>query len=283
MSERVFNVLFLCTGNTARSILAEAILNKDGRGRFRAYSAGSQPKGVVNPVALSLLQRLDYPTEGLRSKSWQEFAKPGAPVDGFRVHGLRQRRRRGLPGLARPADDRTLGHRGPGRVEGSDAEKEAAFIEAHRLLKNRIAAFISLPLKSIDALALGPKLREIGGMDGATAARDRASCRAQDFDLPRRLAAEALGTALLVATVVGSGIMAETLTKDVALALLCNTLPTGAILVVLITLLGPVSGAHFNPAVSVVFALKRELLRAKRSSTLPPRSRVASSGQSSPT
>jgi glycerol uptake facilitator-like aquaporin len=83
---------------------------------------------------------------------------------------------------------------------------------------------------------------------------------AQTFDLPRRLAAEALGTALLVATVVGSGIMAETLTKDVALALLCNTLPTGAILVVLITLLGPVSGAHFNPAVSVVFALRRELI-----------------------
>jgi glycerol uptake facilitator-like aquaporin len=82
----------------------------------------------------------------------------------------------------------------------------------------------------------------------------------QVFDLPRRLAAEALGTALLVATVVGSGIMAETLTKDVALALLCNTLPTGAILVVLITLLGPISGAHFNPAVSVVFALRRELL-----------------------
>jgi glycerol uptake facilitator-like aquaporin len=82
----------------------------------------------------------------------------------------------------------------------------------------------------------------------------------QTFDLPRRVAAEALGTALLVATVVGSGIMAETLTKDVALALLCNTLPTGAILVVLITILGPISGAHFNPAVSVVFALRRELL-----------------------
>jgi glycerol uptake facilitator-like aquaporin len=85
----------------------------------------------------------------------------------------------------------------------------------------------------------------------------------QVFDLPRRLAAEALGTALLVATVVGSGIMAETLTKDVALALLCNTLPTGAILVVLITLLGPISGAHFNPAVSVVFALRRELLASE--------------------
>ena len=96
------------------------------------------------------------------------------------------------------------------------------------------------------------------------------------FDLSRRLAAEALGTGILVATVVGSGIMAETLTKDVALALLCNTLPTGAILVVLITVLGPISGAHFNPAVTFVFTGKRDFRCRKPSSTWSPRSRAAS-------
>ena len=116
--------------------------------------------------------------------------------------------------------------------------------------------FISLPIRSLDKMALDAKLREIGQMEGATTAK---TPTIMSSTLARRLAAEALGTGLLVATVVGSGIMAETLTKDNAVALLGNTLPTGAILVVLITILGPISGAHFNPAVSLVFALKREL------------------------
>jgi arsenate reductase len=175
VAERVFNVLFLCTGNTARSILAEAILNKDGRGRFRAYSAGSQPKGTINPVALRLLQRLEYPTGGLRSKSWQEFAKPGAPVMDFVFTVCDNAAGEACPVWPGRPMTAHWGIEDPAALEGSEAEKGAAFIEAHRLLKNRIDAFINLPLKSIDALALGPKLREIGGMDGTTAARDRAS------------------------------------------------------------------------------------------------------------
>ena len=175
MVEHVFNVLFLCTGNTARSILAEAILNKDGRGRFRAYSAGSQPKGTVNPVALHLLQRLEYPTAGLRSKSWQEFARPGAPVMDFVFTVCDNAAGEACPIWPGQPMTAHWGIEDPAAVQGSEAEKEAAFIEAHRFLKNRIGAFINLPLKSVDALALGPKLREIGRMDGATAARDRAS------------------------------------------------------------------------------------------------------------
>ena len=110
MSERIYNVLFLCTGNSARSILAESILRKDGHRHFRAFSAGSQPKGKVNPFAIKVLKSLDYPTDDLRSKSWEEFARARCARDGFRFHGLRQRGRRVLSGMARPADDGALGH-----------------------------------------------------------------------------------------------------------------------------------------------------------------------------
>jgi arsenate reductase len=173
--ERVFNVLFLCTGNTARSILSEAILNKDGNGRFRGYSAGSQPKGMVNPIALRLLQRLEYPTASLRSKSWEEFAKPGAPAMDFVFTVCDNAAGEACPVWPGRPMTAHWGIEDPAAVEGSDVEREAAFIEAHRLLKNRIDAFISLPLKSIDALALGPKLREIGRMEGSTSTQDRAS------------------------------------------------------------------------------------------------------------
>jgi arsenate reductase (thioredoxin) len=175
VSERVFNVLFLCTGNTARSILSEAILNKNGRGRFRGYSAGSQPKGTVNPIALQLLQRLEYPTAGLRSKSWAEFATAGAPVMDFVFTVCDNAAGEACPVWPGRPMTAHWGIEDPAAVEGSDAEKQAAFIEAHRLLKNRIDAFISLPLKSIDALALGPQLREIGRMEGSTSTRDQAS------------------------------------------------------------------------------------------------------------
>ena len=175
MSERAYNVLFLCTGNTARSILAEAVLNKEGRGRFHAYSAGSQPKGTVNPIALRLLQRLEYPTTGLRSKSWMEFAKPGAPVMDFIFTVCDNAAGEACPIWPGRPMTAHWGVEDPAAVVGTDAEKEAAFAEAFRFLKNRIAAFISLPHKSIDAMALGSKLREIGRMDGATTRQDQAS------------------------------------------------------------------------------------------------------------
>ena len=175
MADRAYNVLFLCTGNTARSILAEAVLNKEGRGRFRAYSAGSQPKGIVNPLAVRLLQRLDYPTGELRSKSWTEFAKPGAPVMDFIFTVCDNAAGEACPVWPGKPMTAHWGVEDPAAVEGSDAEKEAAFAEAFRFLRNRITAFISLPHQSIDALALGTKLREIGRMDGASAPQDRAS------------------------------------------------------------------------------------------------------------
>ena len=254
MPERIYNVLFLCTGNSARSVLAESILRKDGRKHFRSFSAGSQPKGTVNPFAIKVLQSLDYPIDGLRSKSWQEFANPDAPVMDFVFTVCDNAAGETCPVWPGQPMTAHWGVEDPAELEGSDIEKEAAFVAAFRYLRNRITAFTSLPLKSIDRLSLGTRLRDIGRIAGATSGQ-----LMQKFDLPRRLAAEALGTALLVATVVGSGIMAETLTKDVALALLGNTLPTGAILVVLITILGPISGAHFNPAVSLIFAIKRDL------------------------
>lgn len=174
MSDRVYNVLFLCTGNTARSILAEAILNKDGAGRFRAFSAGSQPKGTINPVARRILERFDYPTEGLRSKSWAEFAITGAPKMDFVFTVCDNAAGEACPIWPGQPMTAHWGIEDPAAVEGTEIEKEAAFVAAFRFLKNRIGAFASLPLESIDKMALGPKLREIGSMAGATNLRDRA-------------------------------------------------------------------------------------------------------------
>jgi arsenate reductase len=168
-------VLFLCTGNTARSILAEAILNKDGAGRFRAFSAGSQPKGLVNPVARRILERFDYPTAGLRSKSWAEFAKPGAPKMDFIFTVCDNAAGEACPVWPGHPMTAHWGIEDPAAVEGTEVEKETAFIAAFRYLKNRIGAFTSLPLETIDRMTLGPKLREIGRLTGATNPRDRAS------------------------------------------------------------------------------------------------------------
>ena len=175
MPERTFNVLFLCTGNTARSILAESILRKEGRGRFNAFSAGSQPKGTVNPFAIKVLADMDYPVDGLRSKSWQEYAIAGAPVMDFVFTVCDNAAGEACPiWLGRPMTAH-WGIEDPAAVEGTDLQKEAAFVEAFRYMRNRIATFTSLPFASIDSLSLGTRLRDIGRMDGATVGQGKAS------------------------------------------------------------------------------------------------------------
>ncbi len=171
MSERIYNVLFLCTGNSARSILAEAILRKEGRGHFRAFSAGSQPKGKVNPLAIKVLRSLDYPTNELRSKSWEEFARPDAPVMDFVFTVCDHAAGESCPVWPGQPMTAHWGIEDPAEAGGTDIEKEAAFVEAFRYLKNRIAAFTSLPLQSIDRLSLGTRLRDIGRAEGATSSR----------------------------------------------------------------------------------------------------------------
>jgi arsenate reductase len=169
MSDRIYNVLFLCTGNTARSILAESILRKEGRAHFRAFSAGSQPKGTVNPFAIKALTSLDYPTGDLRSKSWEEFARPDAPVMDFVFTVCDNAAGESCPVWPGQPMTAHWGIEDPAEAVGIDIEKEAAFLAAFRFLKNRIVAFTSLPLNSIDRLSLGTKLRDIGRSEGATA------------------------------------------------------------------------------------------------------------------
>jgi len=173
MGERQFNVLFLCTGNGARSILAESILRRDGKGRFNAYSAGSHPKGAVNPFALKVLEAYDYPTDGFRSKSWDEFAKPGAPDLDFVVTVCDSAAGEACPVWPGQPMTAHWGIEDPAVVEGTDVEKERAFVTAFKYLRNRISIFTSLPIKSLDSLTLGARLREIGGMEGATAKASR--------------------------------------------------------------------------------------------------------------
>jgi len=175
MSERIYNVLFLCTGNSARSILAESILRKDGRGHFRAFSAGSQPKGRVNPFAIKVLESLDYPTDDLRSKSWEEFAAPDAPVMDFVFTVCDNAAGESCPVWPGQPLTAHWGIEDPAEVEGTDIQKEAAFVGALRYFKNRITIFTSLPLKSIDRLSLGTRLRDIGRGAGATSGQDKAS------------------------------------------------------------------------------------------------------------
>jgi arsenate reductase (thioredoxin) len=172
MTDRVFNVLFLCTGNTARSVLAEGILRKDGAGRFHAFSAGSQPKGVVNPFALKTLAAFDYPSDGYRSKSWDEFATPGAPKMDFVFTVCDSAAGEACPIWPGQPMTAHWGIEDPAAVEGSDVDKERAFAEAFRFMRNRIAAFVALPMKSLDEMSLQHRLEDIGRMDGATAGAD---------------------------------------------------------------------------------------------------------------
>lgn len=173
MPDRVYNVLFLCTGNSARSILAESILRKDGRGRFRAFSAGSRPQGTVNPLALRVLASMDYPTEGLRSKSWETFTAPEAPVMDFVFTVCDTAAGESCPLWPGQPMTAHWGIEDPAAVEGTDLQKEAAFVTAFRYMKNRIALFTALPLGAIDAMALGTRLRDIGNAEGATSGRPR--------------------------------------------------------------------------------------------------------------
>jgi protein-tyrosine-phosphatase len=170
MPERVYNVLFLCTGNSARSILAEGILRKAGEGRFRAFFAGSHPKGTVHPLALKVLGSFGDPTGGMRSKSWEEYAAPGAPVMDF-VFTVCDSADMGCPVWPGQPMSAHWGIDDPAAAEGTDIQKEAAFVSAYRYLRNRIMVFIALPLHSIDKLALGTKLREIGQQEGSTFGR----------------------------------------------------------------------------------------------------------------
>ena len=164
-----FNVLFLCTGNSARSIMAEAILNKLGAGKFRAYSAGSQPKGRVNPHTRELLQSLGYDTSGFRSKSWNEFAKPGAPPLDFAFTVCDNAAGEVCPVWPGQPMTAHWGVPDPAEAEGSAPEIALAFKDAYRMLHQRIGVFTELPIRSLDQLSLQQRLTEIGRMDGATA------------------------------------------------------------------------------------------------------------------
>ncbi len=157
-----YNVLFLCTGNSARSIMAEAILNKLGAGKFRAYSAGSQPKGHVHAETLRLLQGLGFETVGLRSKSWHEFARPSAPQLNFVFTVCDNAAGETCP--AWPGQPMTAhwGVPDPAEAKGTEAEIALAFKEAYRMLNQRIGNFTALPIRSLDQLTLQNRLKEIG-------------------------------------------------------------------------------------------------------------------------
>lgn len=169
MPDRPFNVLFLCTGNSARSTMAEAILNKLGAGKFRAYSAGSQPKGQVNPHTLQLLRSLDYDTFGVRSKSWGEFAKPSAPSLDFVFTVCDNAAGETCPVWPGQPMTAHWGIPDPAEAKGNAAEIAFAFKDAYRMLYQRISIFTALPLRSLDKLSLQNRLHEIGRMHGVTA------------------------------------------------------------------------------------------------------------------
>jgi arsenate reductase (thioredoxin) len=160
--ERAFNVLFLCSGNSARSIFAEAILNKEGAGKFAAYSAGSQPKGKVHPYALDLLKNLKHPIEDLRSKNWSEFAKAKAPKMDFVFTVCDDAAAEVCPVWPGHPMTAHWGMPDPVQATGTEAEVRLAFAESYRMLKNRIASFINLPVASLDRLRLQRDLESIG-------------------------------------------------------------------------------------------------------------------------
>ena len=175
MSGEPLNVLFLCTGNSARSIMAERLVERWGEGKFLGFSAGSYPKGEIHPLAIAMLKEADLPTEGLRSKSWDEFATAGAPAMDFVFTVCDDAAGEICPVWPGQPMTAHWGILDPAAVEGSGIQKEAAFVTAFRYLKNRISVFTALPLKNLDKIALGTKLREIGRSEGATSPRPSAA------------------------------------------------------------------------------------------------------------
>ncbi len=172
MADRPFNVLFLCTGNSARSVMAEAILNKIGAGKFQAYSAGSQPKGRVHPETIRLLDSLGFDSARFRSKSWGEFAKPGAPPLDFVFTVCDNAAGETCPVWPGQPMTAHWGVPDPAAAEGSEVEIALAFKDAFRMLSQRIGVFAALPIRSLDKLSLQAKLKEIGQMEGATKVKE---------------------------------------------------------------------------------------------------------------
>ena len=154
MADDPLNVLFLCTHNSARSVIAECVMNRLGKGKFKAYSAGSQPSGRVHPFALDLLKNLKYETEGLRSKSWQEFAEPGAPQLDFVFTVCDDAANETCPVWPGQPMSAHWGLPDPSRAEGSETERRLAFADTHRMINQRISIFLSLPLASLDKMSL---------------------------------------------------------------------------------------------------------------------------------
>jgi protein-tyrosine-phosphatase len=162
MAAAPLNVLFLCTGNSARSILAEAILNRDGQGRFRAFSAGSQPRGAVHPRTLALLRAQRFETSGFRSKSWDEFAVQGAPKLDFVFTVCDDAANETCPVWPGQPITAHWGVPDPAKAEGSDAQVGLAFADAYRMLNTRISLFLSLPMDRLDRLSLQQRVKDIG-------------------------------------------------------------------------------------------------------------------------
>jgi protein-tyrosine-phosphatase len=162
MSDHVYNVLFLCTGNSARSILAEAIMNRVGQGRFKAFSAGSQPKGEVHPKALSLLKNLNYNTDFARSKDWNEFAQPDSPKMDFVFTVCDNAAGEACPVWPGQPMTAHWGIPDPAAATGTDAEIALAFDEAYRMMNARLSIFTALPISGLDKLSLQTRLDDIG-------------------------------------------------------------------------------------------------------------------------